>query len=170
MPRVCSICTHAQRSAIDTALLGGEAFRNIAERFGTSTTALYRHKSDHLGKRLAHVAERNAEADVRTAIDVVKQLKAINGAAIDVLKQAKDAGDGALTLQATDRILKQIELQAKLIDLISDGTTVNITISPQWIELRSLIVTALQSYPEARQAVADVIQDVETGQANAYHA
>jgi|SoiMetStandDraft_2_1073263.scaffolds.fasta_scaffold11612_5 hypothetical protein len=53
MPRPCSICTHPQRQAIDQALTAGEALRNMAPRFGTSVTALHRHKHEHL---LAHRA------------------------------------------------------------------------------------------------------------------
>ena len=48
MPRPCTICHHPQRDALDQALQAGEAFRNIAPRFGTSTTALHRHKHEHL--------------------------------------------------------------------------------------------------------------------------
>ena len=48
MPRSCSICTHPQRQAIDQALMAGSALRNIAPRFGTSVTALHRHKHEHL--------------------------------------------------------------------------------------------------------------------------
>ena len=33
------------------------------------------------------------------------------------------------------------------------GVTVNVLNAPQWIELRSVIVTALEDHPEARQAV-----------------
>jgi hypothetical protein len=51
MPRSCTICTHPQRTAIETALMAGDAFRIIANRFGTSPAALFRHKG-HLAKRL----------------------------------------------------------------------------------------------------------------------
>ncbi len=57
MPRSCSVCHHAQRAAIDQALHAGEAFRNISGRFGTSTTALHRHKHAHLLTRLADVQQ-----------------------------------------------------------------------------------------------------------------
>jgi hypothetical protein len=50
MPRSCTICAHPQRTAIETALARGEAFRNIASCFGTSPAALFRHKG-HLTKR-----------------------------------------------------------------------------------------------------------------------
>lgn len=48
MPRPCSVCTHPQRQAIDQALIAGAVFRNIARRFGTSTTAVHRHRHAHL--------------------------------------------------------------------------------------------------------------------------
>ena len=48
MLRACSICTHPQRQAIDQALMAGVVFRNIARRFGTSTTAVHRHRHEHL--------------------------------------------------------------------------------------------------------------------------
>jgi hypothetical protein len=57
MPRPCGICTHPQRHAIDQALTAGEAFRNMAPRFGTSATALHRHKHEHLLGPLAHVQQ-----------------------------------------------------------------------------------------------------------------
>lgn len=163
MPRVCTICTHPKRVAIDRALLQGDPFRNIAERFGTSTTSLTRHKADHLSERMAKAVTRSAEADVRTAIDVAGQLKAINSATLSVLKDARSAGDGLLSLQAIDRVQKQIELQAKLIDLINDGDTVNIIIAPQWIELRTVLLTALQGHPDALLAVSGALASIEGG-------
>jgi hypothetical protein len=62
MPRPCSICTHSQRQAIDAALTAGEALRNMAPRFGTSVTALHRHKHEHLLKHLADVQQSHTPA------------------------------------------------------------------------------------------------------------
>lgn len=163
MPRTCTVCTHAARPEIDGALLSGDSLRNIAKQFSLSAAALNRHKKEHLSERMAEVAERNAEADVRTAIDVRGQLRAINGVALSILKEARDAGDGELALKAIDRIQKQIELQARLIDLINDGATVNVVLSPQWLEIRTAIIGALQWHPEAREAVADALQQVGRG-------
>ena len=57
MPRSCSICTHPQRQAIDQALMAGSALRNIAPRFGTSVTALHRHKHEHLSTALTQARQ-----------------------------------------------------------------------------------------------------------------
>jgi CMP-2-keto-3-deoxyoctulosonic acid synthetase len=167
MPPTCSICIHAKRSEIDRVLLAGDSLRNIAKQFAVTSAALNRHKTNHLAQRLAQVAKRNEQADIRTAIDVVGQLSAINGVALSVLKEAREAGDGELALRAIDRIQKQIELQAKLIDLINDGDTVNIIIAPEWVQLRTVILAALHPYPDAAQAVAGKLVAIEGGRSHA---
>src|SRR5690349_24836446 len=65
MPRTCTICRHEQRQEIDKALIAGTAFRNIAERFGTSVAALHRHKQEHVPENLvkAREAREVAQAD-----------------------------------------------------------------------------------------------------------
>ncbi len=164
MPPKCSICTHPQRAEIDRALLHSpDSLRDIAGQFNVSKTAVDRHKREHLSTRLAKAAKQNDQADIRTAIDVAGQLKAINSATLSVLKDARSAGDGLLSLQAIDRVQKQIELQAKLIDLINDGDTVNIIIAPQWIELRTVLLTALQGHPDALLAVSGALASIEGG-------
>jgi len=57
MPRVCTVCDHPERAAIDLALVGGEAFRDIAGRSGLAKSAIGRHRADHLPATLADAAE-----------------------------------------------------------------------------------------------------------------
>ena len=105
MPRVCSVCTHPNRAEIDRALLAGETSnRRVAAQYAVTERAIRDHKRNHLAARMQQAAAKNAEADIRTAIDVVGQLKAINGAALQVLKDARSANDGDLALKAIDRI------------------------------------------------------------------
>ena len=156
MPRTCTICNHAQRDAIDLSLLEGQPLRNIAERFTVSATALHRHK-DHLPGTLIKAQEK---AEALQTLDVLKQLRAINGASLNILKEARDKKDGNLALKAVDRIQRQIELQAKLLGELQNGPVVNISVSPEWLSLRIAITSALQPYPEAAQAVARALDDV----------
>ncbi len=150
MPRTCTVCSHKEREGIDKALLADEPYRHIASRFGTSTGALQRHRAEHLPATMVKAQE---QADVRHAIDVVTQLKAINGATLAILKEARDDKNGDLALKAVDRIQRQLELQSKLLGELNDGTTINITVTTEWLELRALIVQAVSPYPEAREAV-----------------
>lgn len=161
MPRTCSICTHEERQAIDVALVKKTPFRNIAEQCSVSLGALSRHYNEHLP---AHLVKAKEEADIAHAIDVVEQLKAINSVCLRILKNARDSGEDRLALSAVDRIYRQIELQAKLLgELQAQQTTVNVLVaSPEWLHVRATLLGALETYPEARQAVAGALLEVES--------
>src|SRR5687767_5637427 len=107
MPRRCTVCDHAERDAIDAALVAGEAYRNIAERFGTSTTALVRHKDDHIPASLSKAkhAEETTQAD-----SLLGQLLSLNRETLAILKEARDGENNELALKAIARAEKQIEL------------------------------------------------------------
>ncbi len=149
MPRTCTICTHEQRSEIDAGLLNETPLRDIARRYETSKDALSRHR-EHLPKQLVKAQE---QEDISQAIDVVKQLKAINGATLAILKEARAEGNGELALKAVDRIQRQLELQAKLLGELQQEGTINVTVSPEWAALRAVVIAALRPYPDAAQAV-----------------
>ena len=74
MARTCTICAHPQREAIDTALVTGEALRNLAERFAISTAALHRHRRDHLPGVLAKAKHAQQERADAHAVAVGEQI------------------------------------------------------------------------------------------------
>jgi hypothetical protein len=152
MPQTCTVCRHPERAAVDRAIVAGEALRSIAARVSLSVTALHRHKSGHLP---AALVEANAAERVSDALDVARQLKAINAAALGILKEARAGGDGTLALKAIDRVLRQLEFQARLLGDLDDRPVVNVLLSPQWATVRAAIVEALAPYHDARIAVAE---------------
>ena len=175
MGRSCTVCNHPDLQEVDKALVTGATHRIVAEQFRLSPSAVYRHKRHHLPDRLRRAFEagetrkavelvhHRAEEQVREvgqALDIVQQLKAINGACLEVLQKARVDGKHSLSLQAVDRILKQIELQAKLLgELQENGPQVNVLVAPEWQEIRVNVLQALAPYPEAREAVAGVLAD-----------
>ena len=160
MPRSCTICGHAARTEIDKALAGGASNRSLASLYDVSEAAVRRHAGNHLPAKLVLVRE--AE-DVREALDVVKQLKAINAASLHILKEAREQGKQGTALAAIDRIHKQIELQAKLLGELDDRPQVNVLVSPQWLELRTTIITALERHPQARESVLRAVEGAGSG-------
>ncbi len=154
MPRTCTICTHPEVHSIDGTLVAGQSFRNIAEQYGKSATALFRHKSDHLPAVLVTGQAVREEAH---ALDVVKQLRDINAATLAILEDARDTHQPALALKAVDRVQKQIELQAKLLGELQDGQTVNVLVAPERVSLRATILVALVPFPDAREAVVEAL-------------
>lgn len=158
MPRRCTVCSHPEHRAIDKALaLGQIAKRTIAHRYGVGYYAVLRHEDEHLPARLAKAQE---GLDVRAALDVVGQLKAINGASLQVVADARRLGDGELALKAVDRIQRQLELQAKLLGELDERPQINLTVAPEWLSVRLVLVQALAPFPEAKVAVAGALQAV----------
>lgn len=174
MARRCSICHHPDRAAIEKALVQAEPFRDVSARFGTSASALHRHKTSHLPAHLAKAYEavqvtqaidiaREAEAhkarDLGQAIDVAAQLRAINAACLEILQKSRASEKHSISLGAIDRIHRQLELQAKLLGELQDsgGPTVNVLVAPEWRELRVTVLQALTPYPDARAAAAKAL-------------
>jgi len=154
MPRTCTVCVHPDHQGIDSALVAGTALRDIARRHAVSKDALFRHRDSHLP---AAMVQAQAETDVRHAIDVVAQLKAINGAAMTVLRDARAVHDGDLALKAIDRLFRQIELQAKLLGELDERPQINILIHPEFQRAQTVILQALEAHPAARVAAADAL-------------
>jgi transposase-like protein len=183
MARRCSICDHQRRAAIDRALVTNDVgYRSVAQRFGISAPALFRHRNRHLPVTLAkgleskqegadsgappvpaqavELAEHRRDLEARSerhAIDVMAQLRAINAACLEVLTKARAAEKHSTLLGAVDRIHRQIDLQARLLGELQEGPTVNVLVAPEWHQIRLVVVQALHPYPEARAAVAQAL-------------
>jgi hypothetical protein len=151
MPRACSICVHADRPAIDAALVGGESFRNIAERFGTSATATFRHRGDHLPSALVQA---QAAEDVARADTLLDQLATLQADARRIGGKAETAGDLRTALAGIRELVRIVELTAKMIGELDERPQVNVLVAPEWLHVRSALLEALRPYPDARQAVA----------------
>jgi len=162
MSRTCTICTHAQRDEIEAALVNrASSYRDIARQYSTSKDAISRHvNTGHIAERLLKA---RGEEDVRGALDVTRQLKAINSVAAGILREARDAGDPGIALRAIDRIHRQLELQAKLLGDLDERPVINLTLNPEYVEARTLIVLALGPYPEAKDAVVRALESGSNG-------
>lgn len=107
MPQICKVCRHSQRSEIDQALVAGESLRNIAGRFGTSASALHRHKCNDLPMALSRAVEaQNAVA----ASDLLSQVRTLASRAEAILGRAEASGDLRTALLAIREVRCTFEL------------------------------------------------------------
>jgi hypothetical protein len=163
MPRRCSVCTHPDRENIDEALVGATAISAIAAKYrDISEDALGRHKANHLPAKLV-MAEKAKE--VAQADSLLEQVRDLQGRALAILDQAEMSGDLRIALGAIREARGNLELLAKLLGELDDGPTVNVLVSPEWLELRAVIVTALEPYTDARGAVLRAIEGASNGSA-----
>src|SRR5882762_2631073 len=162
MPRICSVCAHEMRDEIDNAIASGkESLRGIARQYSLSPDAMERHAAEHIRESIkqSQIAAKEARG-----LNVVRQLGVVNNVALTILQEARASKDQEIALKAIDRVMKQLEFQAKLLGDI-DKPQVNIIISPEWLSIRSLIVQVLAPYPDARLAVAMALSQMEASRA-----
>jgi hypothetical protein len=167
MPRTCTICTHPERAAIDKALVAGLSTYDLAALYRVSPDALSRHNAAHVPQQMAKARE--AE-DVGHAIDIVRQLRAINQVSVAILHEARQAGKPDIARSAIDRIQRQLELQGRLLGELDERPHVDIVLTPEWLTARAALLAALQPYPDARVAVAERLLTLEaaTGAPNGH--
>jgi len=113
MARVCTVCTHAERVAIDRALVQRRSFRDIARQFGVSKDAAVRHHDEHIPERLA---EAKRAEDAAAADDLLVQVRGLRGHAMDILLASKQAEtpDYRTALAAIREVRGCIELFVKI--------------------------------------------------------
>jgi hypothetical protein len=156
VPRVCSICSHEDREEINAALLAGQPYRSIAKRYEASESAVYRHKLEHLP---VHLIKAQDAAEVARADTLLEQVKSLQARALTILDKAEASGDLRTALSAIREARGNLELLAKLLGELQQEGTVNVLVAPEWLSIRSTIVTVLEPYPQAREAVLGALSE-----------
>ena len=157
MPRTCTVCTHPQRSEIEAALLDSASLRDIARQWRVSKDALARHKSNCLP---AHLSQAKQAEVVCQADDLLGRLMALVRETQAILQEARTERDNELALKAITRAEKQIELQARLLGELQEGQTINVIVTPEWQRIRTILLSALSPFQDARLAVVAALQEV----------
>jgi hypothetical protein len=162
VPRPCTICVHPEREAIDRALVEGVPNRRIASHHDVTERAVRNHKATHLPTSLAkaQVAEEVAQAD-----DLLDQLQDLQRRTLAILEAAEETREHRTALSAIREARSNLELLAKLLGELDARPQVNVLISPEWLELRAVIVGALEPHPQALRAVVGALESGGNGRA-----
>ena len=160
MPRRCTVCDHPERHSIDEALVTGAPYRSVAKRFERSESAVYRHKTEHLP---AHLLKAKEVEEAARAADLLDQVRNLQAHALDILERAEKAGDLRTALSAISQARGNLELLGKLAGELDERPVVNLNVSPEWLELRAVMVGALEPYSEARGAVLSALEGAGNG-------
>lgn len=156
----CKVCSHQDRPEIDRQLVAGLSNSGAGEKFGMSRDSVRRHRERHLSPALKAVATRRETQGVVKAADRAEELY---GKAQGILESAEEAGQGQLALGAIKELRATVELLAKLSGELDERPTVNVlnvSSSPEWLQIQSAMMQALQPYPDARVAVAGTLADM----------
>ena len=160
MPRRCTVCDHSEKHSIDEALVSGTPYRSVAKRFGLSESAVYRHKVEHLP---AHLLKAKEAEEAARANDLLDQVRDLQTHALDILERAEETGDLRTALAAISQARGNLELLGKLAGELDERPVVNLNVSPEWLELRAVIVGALEPHLAAHRAVLRALESVDSG-------
>lgn len=147
---------------IDRALVEGVAFPALVAKYRVSKDALSRHKANHLPATLLKAQE---VQEVAQADDLLEEVRTLQARALTILDRAESVGDLRTALGAVREARGNLELLAKLVGQLDERPQVNVLVSPEWLELRTVIVAALEPHPEARGAVLGALEEAGSGRA-----
>jgi hypothetical protein len=149
----CHVCAHRELAAIDLALARGVSVTALSRRYKLGPDSIYRHKNNHLPATV-----RASESQ-----SLLANLVALRHRLFAALDTAEEYNDAGMLTRVASQLHANLELTGKLLgDLGVGTTTVNVLVMPQYVELRIALVQALSAFPEAKQAVAQVLYNLES--------
>jgi hypothetical protein len=156
---------HHQSKIIIKRLASGEENSTILPDFPQLTRFdLDYYRENKLPVILSNSPELKAEIEDDQGNDTLAEIRVLKEKAMDILTQAECAGDLKTALLGIreargclDSILKaEGRIQEQSINVIQQNVLIN---NPEWIQLRTTIIKALEPYPEAREAVVHAIRE-----------
>jgi hypothetical protein len=101
--------------------------------------------------------------EVAEAGDLLEGVRDLQRRAYAILDRAEEAGELRTALSAVREARGNLELLAKLLGELDERPVVNLNVSPEWLELRTVIVGALDAHPDARGAVLRALSEAGAG-------
>lgn len=133
----CSVCLHAERSAIDDLLVKLAPEEQVAKRFGLSKPAVHRHK--------AHIHKLAVEGKGADALEPMRlRLRDIAHRA----REQKRVGDELAAMKEL-RALEELEIRLE----VEKGSTALLTSSPAWQAFARKLLNALSECSSCRKRV-----------------
>jgi hypothetical protein len=160
LTRVCTICSHEHRDAMEDAFIAGQAKRRIASQHGVSERAVRYHMREHLPEllALARDAERAARAD--TLLD---RIEALHSRTMAILEAVEGTDEHGTALAAIREARRNFELIGEVTRELDRAGTINLELTVEWQEVKAVLVNTLASYPEAQQAVFSALEEAPNG-------
>ena len=162
MGRVCTICSHEQRFAIEELLATRQStYRGIARKYGVSEDAVSRHvKAGHVSQLLALAAdaERAARAD-----SLLDRIEALHSRTLAILEAVEGTDEHGTALAAIREARRNLELIGEVTRELDRAGTINLELTVEWQEVKAVLVNTLASYPEAQQAVFNALEEAPDG-------
>lgn len=162
MARSCTVCGHPEAFVINEALvLEKKSNRVVARQFDLHHDAIRRHR-EHIPRLLV---EASRAAEVAEADDLLARVEALHGRTLAILEAAEGTGELRTALSAVREARGNLELVGRITKELDERPTINLWLSPEWLEVRAAIVGALVPHAQARDAVLRALEGAGDGRA-----
>jgi hypothetical protein len=98
-------------------------------------------------------AEEVAEAD-----SLLERLESLHSRTEAILNRVEETDNYGASLGAIREMRRNLELIGEVTKELDRTPTINLHLNPQWLELRAVIVGALEPYTDARESVLRAIE------------
>jgi hypothetical protein len=181
----CQVCRHEQRWRIELLRAGGASLDSLAAKFGVDRDAIWRHWHLHVtdeakASYLCGPAdmEKLAEKAAAEGDSVIDYLKMCRSTLVAQMAAMNDAGDARGAAYVAVQLTKVLEAMARITGELNDlarSATFNITNNnvavlqehPEFARLQASLMRALGPFPDARNAVASALSDLDSQNAPA---
>ena len=165
MSQVCSVCTHPDSLDINEALvIEGHSNRRVARQFGLHHDAVRRHRK-HIPQLLLRAAEDFQSYEAASILARVEHLEHETLEVLETLKDEEDPDQRAILLAIREQ-RANIELIAKVRQLIDQAPQVNILLTQEWVRIENAMFAALKDYPQAAASVGAAMRELSKGEGN----
>ena len=96
--------------------------------------------------------------EVAEADDLLSRVEALQRRTLAILESAEEIGELRTALSAIKEARGNLELVGRISKELDERPTLNLYMNPEWLELRAVIVGALESHREAREAVLRALE------------
>ncbi|MGZ4865462.1 MAG: hypothetical protein ACXV39_12650 [Halobacteriota archaeon] len=155
LPR-CGVCRHPDHQEYERQIVTCEITqKQAAERMGVHRSSLSRHMRICVAKRFTQLVK--PEPTQVDGLNVINALTSSHQTTLEILHDSLNEGDRKTALMALQTEIKQLDLIAKVTGQLDEAPSVNLLVSPEYLTLKQVVVTALSDYPEARLEVSDAL-------------
>src|SRR5438128_2252681 len=159
----CAGCHSERRVELDADIAAKVPYRVLAERYGISTTAIFRHRK-HVSVALVPVAATSPTASSNgsnASVDVMAEARRLYDDcrnALDVAVQAGNLLGLSLAAREVHRSLELLGRQLERIESRRSALIVDFATDAAWLRTQAAMLEALDPYPDAALAVADALR------------
>jgi hypothetical protein len=148
---------------MEDAYLQGVPKTRIATNNGVTEQSLRRHLKEHLPELLAMARE--AEQTQR-GMGILDRIEDLQRRTLAILEATEGTEKKGVALAAIREARANLELIGEVTKELDRKPTLNLHLNPEFIQVRTAIVQAVEPYPEARDALSRAMLQLESEASN----